>query len=419
MRRTNSFVVRPLTDRDERLFRELLDASASLWNELTYERRQQFFDGESVWDTADYRKRYVGVLGSATAQQVIRKNRSAWKSFFAARESGNEAHPPGYWGNREDGRELRTYIRNDQYTLEFGERSRLEIPVGKNLKEKYGLGHFERLRLEVCGDPKWEGKRGQLELYYDERSGQYRALQPVTIDDSRLDSPLADEAAALDIGANNLVACTTTTGQQYLYHGRELFKRFRKTTHKIAELQSKLEDGRYTSKRIQRLYRQRTRRRDHAMNALTRDLMDRLHAEGIATVYVGDLTDILETHWSVRTNEKLHTYWAFRQFIDRLACTAAEYGITVEARPEAWTSQECPDCGSRDDTTRNGEALTCRCGFEGHADLTASETFLRRFESVDRPMARPVCLKWDDHVWSASPRAPRPNEEHTNRSIHV
>jgi len=40
VKRTNTFAVRPLFDADERLLRRLLDASASLWNELTYERRQ-------------------------------------------------------------------------------------------------------------------------------------------------------------------------------------------------------------------------------------------------------------------------------------------------------------------------------------------------------------------------------------------
>ena len=255
MKRTNTFVIRPCTEQDKRLLREVLDASASLWNELTYERRQQYFDGKSVWDTADYRRRYVGVLGSATAQQLIRKSKSAWKSFFSLKEKGEQCSPPGYWGNEEEGRELRTYIRNDQYTLETDDRSRLEIPVGKELKAKYGLGHTERLRFEVAGVPKWDGKQGRLELYYDETSDQFRAFQPVTVDDSRLDSPLADETAALDIGANNIVACTTTTGQQYLYEGRDLFKRFRETTREIARLQSKLRDGQYTSKRIQRLYR--------------------------------------------------------------------------------------------------------------------------------------------------------------------
>ncbi|MFB6117976.1 transposase, partial [Halosegnis sp.] len=290
VRRTNTFAVRPLSAQDEQLLRELLDAAASLWNELTYERRQHFFDGESVWDTADYRTQYVGVLGSATAQQVIRKNSEAWRSFFAAQEAGEDTAPPGYWGNEDEGRELRTYIRNDQYTLETGERSRLEIPVGQDLKDEYGLGYHDRLRLEVAGDPKWEGEQGRLELYYDEVDDTFRAIQPVTVPDSRRDSPLAEESAALDVGANNLVACTTTTGQQYLYEGRDLFARFRETTEEIARLQSKLREGRYSSRRIRRLYRKRTRRRDHAQDALVRDLMERLYDEGVATVYVGDLT---------------------------------------------------------------------------------------------------------------------------------
>jgi len=124
----------------------------------------------------------------------------------------------------------------------------------------------------------------------------------VTVSDDTRDTPLADETAALDIGANNLVACTTTIGEQYLYEGRELFQRFRETTREIARLQSKLEDGRYSSERIRGLYRKRTRRRDHAQEALCRDLLDRLYAEGVDTVYIGGLTDVLETHWSVASD---------------------------------------------------------------------------------------------------------------------
>jgi putative transposase len=421
VRRTNTFAVRPLSEQDERLFRELLDASASLWNELTYERRQNFFDGESVWDTVDYRKRYVGVLGSATAQQIIRKNSAAWRSFFAAREDGEDTAPPGYWGNEDDGRELRTYIRNDQYTLETGERSRLEIPVGQDLKDEYDLGYHDRLRLEVCGDPKWDGDQGRLELHYDDVADTFRAIQPVTVPDSRQDSPLASEEAALDVGANNLVACTTTTGQQYLYEGRDLFARFRDTTEEIARLQSKLREGRYSSQRIRRLYRKRTRRRDHAQDALVRDLIERLYNEGVAVVYVGDLTDILSEYWSAEVNEKTHQFWAYRSFIDRLVTTAEEYGITVEVRSEAYTTVECPACGERDRTERAGDVFRCPCGYEGHADLGASRTFLAQQagENTVGSMARPVRLTWDDHDWSESPRSPErasPNEERTNRS---
>ena len=423
MRRTNTFAVRPLSKADERLLRELLDASASLWNALNYERRQHFFDGESVWDTADYRKRYVGVLGSATAQQVIRKNSEAWRSFFAACEADEDTAPPGYWGNEEEGRKLRTFIRNDQYTLEIGERSRLEIPVGQDLKDEYGLGYHERLRLEVAGDPKWDGEHGRLEVSYDEVDDTFRAFQPVTVDDSWRDSPRAEESAALDVGANTLVACTTSTGQQYLYEGRDLFDRFRETTKEIARLQSKLRQDRYSSRRIRRLYRTRTRRRDHAQTALARDLIERLYDEGVATIYVGDLTDVLSEHWSATVNEKTHQFWAYRAFINRVATTAEEYDITVEVRSEAYTTTECPVCGERDQTVRNGDVFRCTCGYEGHADLGASRTFLAQQagEDVVGSMARPVRLKWDNHEWRSTTDAlperwPNPNEERTNQS---
>jgi putative transposase len=403
VKRTNTFEVVPMSDADEELLRRVMDASASLWNELTYERRQNFFDGETVWETDDYRKRYVGVLGSASAQQVIRKNDQAWKGFFDSDEPDKGL--PGYWGNEEDGRDLRWYGRNDQYTIQWGERSRLEIPVGKDLKDEYGLSG--RLRLEVRGDPRWDGKQCQLEIQYDEQRDQFRAYQPVEVADShpRLGTPVADESAALDIGANNLVACTTTTGKQFLYAGRDGFERFRETTREIARLQSKLREGRYTSKRIRMLYRKRTKRRDHAQDALARDLTERLHTEGVSEVYVGALTDVLETHWSVEANAKTHNFWAFRAFINRLETTAEEFGIEVVERSEAWTSQECPQCGSTERTIRHRDTLTCECGFEGHADLVASKTFLQRQTTVARPMAQPVRYEWNDHEWSAIPYA--------------
>lgn len=94
-----------------------------------------------------------------------------------------------------------------------------------------------------------------------------------------------------------------------------------------------------------------------------------------------------------QANAKTHNSWAFRVFIARLACTAEEYGMSVEVRSEAWTSQECPNCGLTEDTTRHRDTFTCLCRFEDHADLTASATFLRRHDDVSRPMEQPVCLK--------------------------
>jgi putative transposase len=430
MKRSNEFGVRPASWKKHRAVTRWLDASASLWNETNYARRQAFLNDDSVWsaDTGKLEGRYKGVISSSVAQQVIRKNSEAWRSFLRLNEKyhagklDENPSPPGYWGNEEDGRVLRTYVRNDQYTIEYGKHSRLELPIGKELKDKLGLNQNQRLRVELVGNPKWHGEQGRLEIVYDELTDTFRAYQPVTIDDSRLDSPLASHEAALDVGANNLVACTFSTGPQYLYDGRELFEEFRETTEQIAYYQSLLEDQRKSSTRIDRLYRKRTNRRNHAQDSLVRDLVERLYEEGVSTLYVGDIRDVLSTHWSPRVNEKTHNFWAYRRFINRLECVCEEYGIAVEEESEAWTSQTCSECGERDETVRHEDSLTCSCGFEGHADLVASESFLRQQNSAVGPMARPVYLKWDNHDWRDHHSPPSiavettTNEEYTNQS---
>ena len=94
------------------------------------------------------------------------------------------------------------------------------------------------------------------------------------------------------------------------------------------------------------------------MNALARDLMDRLYDEGVSTVYVDALIDVLETHWSVRASTKTHYFWVFRAFIDRIATTAEECSITVGVRPDAWTSQGSMYGDSTTDATRYQDRLT-------------------------------------------------------------
>lgn len=162
------------------------------------------------------------------------------------------------------------------------------------------------------------------------------------------------------------------------------------------------------------------------MNALVRDLMERLHEAGVSTVYVGDLTGILETHWSVEANAKTHNFWTFRAFIDRLGYTAAEFGITVEAKSETDTTRECPVCGEKDATERSGDYFRCPCGYEGHADLDASVKFLEKCsEHSTRPMARPARFEWNAHEWAEtsysreSPKESRANPQVASAAASV
>lgn len=93
MKRTTQFEVRPRSVKEREVFVRWLDASASLWNETNYARRQAFLEHDkSVWnaDTGALEDKYKGVLSSSVAQQIIRKNSEAWRSFVSGCAALNE-----------------------------------------------------------------------------------------------------------------------------------------------------------------------------------------------------------------------------------------------------------------------------------------------------------------------------------------
>ncbi len=137
-------------------------------------------------------------------------------------------------------------------------------------------------------------------------------LEQQRLDDftQTLDSENTKHTAAIDVGANNTLALVTSTGESAVYHARPEFERFRQYSERIASLQSALPEDRYSSERIRRLYTKRTRKRDHSRNAAVKHAADWLLEQNVDAVYVGDLSDVLEAHWSSTVNEKTHAFWS-------------------------------------------------------------------------------------------------------------
>ena len=434
--RTNTYTADPVSDRYRECLFDWLAAHALLWNQLTYRRRQQYFsDDGDVWDAehTDLYDEYAPVLGKATCQQLARKNGEAWRSDFRLldqyHDDSNTAvtekpSPPGYWGTRDEGYELHGLVRNDLYTFDWDEdRSTLEFGVGDVLENRYNFEHNERVTLKVRGDPQWSGDDCRLELIYEEHAAQLRVQHPVRIqpDDVQqqrqeafahtLDSENTTQAAAIGVGANNTLAIVTETGDTAVYHARPEFNRFQTQSERIATLNSELPDDVYTSHRIQRLYDDRSQTRDHSRDATVKHAAEWLLERNIDTIYVGDLTGVLETHWSADVNEKTHAFWSYRQLLDRIELTLGDVGITVQEVSEADSSSECPACGSSD-VTRDGDSFRCHgCELDAHSDVAGAWNIL---QSEVGPMARPAALsaergrdaptdgaywQWNDHDW--------------------
>ena len=434
--RTNEYTAEPASERYKQCLFEWLAAHAPLWNQINYRRRQAYFaDDSDVWDVeySDLYDEYAPILGKAACQQVARKNSEAWRSHFRLLDKYHDDSdsivtenpcPPGYWGNRNDGYELHGLVRNDLYTFDWSkDTSTLEFGVGEVLEDKYDFEYQERVTLEVRGSPQWSGDDARLELVYDEAATTLRVKHPIRIrpdnvQDQRMDAfthtldpENTTHKAAIDVGANNTLAIVTSTGETAVYHARPEYERFHALSKSIAELQSKLPEDQYTSTRIQRVYDQRREKRDHSRDAAVKHAADWLLERNVDTVYVGDVTGVLDTHWSTSVNEKTHAFWSHRQLSNRLELTFGDVGITIEHVSEADSSSECPECRS-ENVSRTGDSFWCYdCELDAHSDVAGAWNLL---QDEIGPMARPAALlaerdrdapsngaywEWDGHDW--------------------
>ena len=210
------------------------------------------------------------------------------------------------------------------------------------LEEKYDFEYQEQLTLEVRGNPQWTGDDSRLELIYDEVADTLRVNHPVRIQSDRLqeqrenafthtfDTGNTMNSAATDVGVNNTLAIVTSEGETAVYHARLEFERFQFYSQLIAILQSKLPEDEYSNERIRRSYSERSEKRDHSRDAAVKHATDWLFEKNVETVYVGDLSDVLESHWSSTVNEKTHSFWSHGQLIDRIKLTMGDVGINVE-----------------------------------------------------------------------------------------
>lgn len=385
MKRTNSFNIEWDNPKD---IHSLAVGCATLWNKLNYKRRQTFFDGNIDWSSDELYDDFKGWVGSATAQQVIRKNNSAWKSFFALLKKYNEngdtsqrPSPPGYWKDRKtEEPELRILIRNDCYSID-----------GRTLKLPFGR------EGTIIGNRHWNGKQGQLWIYYDRLDECWRARQSVEVEPRH--QPRGDKTAFVDLGViYPITAYIQDEDTTVAYNGRPLLSKWWFLNKQIEKAQSilKKDNEKYTSRRLKRLYRKRKRMFKDKIRKIVHNFVERCYRAGVETIIVGDLTGIRDTtNFNRKTNSMIHNFWSHKYLVDRLRWTAENYGIEIRLRNERGTSSQCPKCGS-EEKVRRGRLYKCKtCGIEAHRDAVGAlniglaEGCQISPEVINRAMTRP------------------------------
>ncbi|NJE00891.1 RNA-guided endonuclease TnpB family protein [Thermococcus sp. JdF3] len=394
MKRSVTVKLQPSKEQEEKLH-QLADLEAKVWNRVNYLRRQQFFQGQIV----DFNKTEKTVyeefkkeIGSATVQQIARKNAEAWRSFFTlARKKRNgelptwlKPKPPNYLKECEKRKPL-IVLRNDQYRIE-----------GSKLILK-GLGKFRKLEIQFKGRIHLRGKQGRLEITYDEVKRKWYAHISFTVEE-KLEGeewvklprkPKGDLSAGIDLGVNNLMAVYVENGQSFLVNGRPLKSIDFYWRKRIAEYQSKLnKSGAKTSRRLKRMHERAKLQARHYINTSVRGTVRKLYELGVFKIVVGYPKGIAQNPGKgKKQNFILSHVWRFNTVIKRLKEVAEEYGIVVEVVDEAFTSQTCPVCGRPHEGARFVRGLF-KCPATGlvfNADLVGAFNILKKVVKTITP----------------------------------
>ncbi|WP_087036129.1 RNA-guided endonuclease InsQ/TnpB family protein [Thermococcus litoralis] len=390
MKRTITVKLQPSKAQEEAL-KELAQISSKVWNRVNYLRRQEFFEGKPIEFNKTEKivyEEFKSEIGSATVQQIARKNAEAWRSFFTLlRKKRNgelpnwlKPKPPNYI---KDGGLI--VLRNDQYKIE-----------GNKLILK-GLGKFERLEVQFKGRIHLKGKQGRLEITYDPIRRKWYAHISITVEKKLQGGewvklprqPSGNLSAGIDLGVNNLMAVYVENGESFLVNGRPLKSIAFYWQKRIAEYQSRLnKSGAKKSRKLSRMHEKAKLRARHYINTAVRQTVERLYHLGVSRIVVGYPKEIARNPDKGRKQNYLLSHvWRFNYVIKRLREVAEEYGIEVIITDEAFTSKTCPVCGKPHEGARFVRGLfKCpRTGLVFNADLVGAFNILKRVAKTITP----------------------------------
>ncbi|QDA31736.1 IS200/IS605 family element transposase accessory protein TnpB [Thermococcus indicus] len=394
MKRSVTIKLQPSKEQEKVLF-ELADLGAKVWNRVNYLRRQQFFEGKIVdFNTTEKTvyEEFKREIGSATVQQICRKNAEAWRSFFSLlRKKRNgelsdqlKPKPPKY--HKKNGkRKPLIILRNDQYKIE-----------GNKLILK-GLGKFKRLEVQFKGRIHLKGKQGRLEITYDEVKRKWYAHTSITVEEKLENNewvsvprtPKGNLSAGIDLGVNNLMAVYVENGESFLVNGRPVKAIDFYFQKRIARYQSKLnKSGGEKSRMLRKLHQQAKLQAKHYINTAVRQVVRKLYELGVSRIVVGYPKGIAQNpRKGKKQNFILSHVWRFNYVIKRLTEVAEEYGIVVEVVNEAFTSKLCPVCGKPHEGARFVRGLF-KCpgtGLVFNADLVGAFNILKKVVKTITP----------------------------------
>ena len=307
---------------------ELCFLSKNLYNVALYHIRQYYKETGKYLSYGKLAKKlsdsnnldYRAMPYAQSAQQVLRQVDNQYKAFYASIKSkkmqGKKVRLPKY-KDKENGRNIFVYtnqctstkvsngiiyLKTKQGTLSFN-------VVTNNIQQVRIVPRANHIIVEIIYSKECEAKQ----------------------DNSRY--------ASIDLGLDNLCTLASNVAQSIIVDGKRLKSinyHYNKTK---AKLQSKLKQGKYSSKRISRLTLKRNRKVKDYMHKVSRKIVEYMEANSLNTLFVGKNVGWKDSINLGRTNNQNFVSIPYNMLIQMLEYKCKLAGINVVIVNEAYTSK--------------------------------------------------------------------------------
>ena len=299
----------------------------NLYNVALFHIRQQYFKDKTYLNYNALDKLlsstknidYSAIPYRQSAQQILRNVDKTFKSFFkgikADKNKGKRLSPPKY-KDKQNSRYILTYT-NQSFKYKNG-IVKLKGIDGAWYEIKTDKQNIQQVRLV----PK--GNHIVVEIVYN--------TEYTLKEDNR-------RYASIDLGLNNIVALTSNVSQSILYNGRPL-KAINQHYNKCkAELQSKLKQNKYTSKRINRLTYKRNNKIKDYMHKLSAAIIQYMETNDLNTLIVGKNNGWKNNIEIGKANNQNFVSIPYNVLISMLEYKCKLHGIKMVVVNEAYTSK--------------------------------------------------------------------------------
>ncbi|NHN66024.1 IS200/IS605 family element transposase accessory protein TnpB [Haloarcula sp. JP-Z28] len=390
-------------------------SASKLWNVALYYARQQWDETREIPDEKELKRelkthpKYKG-LHSQSSQKVLEELSEAFSSWFGSDDDRD--NPPGY--------------RKTNYYDSDGNRVHEEHPRSTVTWKKKGIRHdtkHDRIRLSKGKNHK-DGRDFILCEYQTPPAVNLENIQQVravynsakrrwelhVVCETEITAESPDEkTAGVDLGICN-PAAVAFPDDALLYPGDTL----REDKHYFQQEEYQTEGPHGPSQKAQWAREKLSRRKDHFLHALSKDIVERCVDHDVGTILVGDPSGVDEDDWGRHGNKRLDN-WAYKRLMNLIDYKARERGIEVEMPDERGTSSSCSVCGHEDEDSRVERGLwKCDCcGIVAHGDVNGADNIRQKTLPVTPPLggsgngclAQPCVIQFS-RTRGFQPRAP-------------